>query len=217
MNIITSHRSPNHNKIIRAVPTKMVIHHTGGTNSLSWLCSTKAKASANYLVEKNGTIFELVPPTMVAWHAGKAIAGWGNKDTIGVEIENLGDGKDTYPPAQIRAIAFLIRKFKISWENLKDHKAICIPRNRKSDMSANFPWHLVHEYAYPPQKVVEKMGTIFKDLKDDDYSAEAFKTLKNMGIFKGDTTGNVYPDKSIKRKDLAVVIFRLLQNRKMIK
>ena len=68
----------------------------------------------------------------------------------------------------------------------------------------------------PTQKVVKKLGTIFKDLDDNDYSAEAFKTLKTLGIFRGDTQGNVRPDDPIKRKDLAIVIYNLLKLKKLV-
>lgn len=68
----------------------------------------------------------------------------------------------------------------------------------------------------PVEKVVTILGTIFKDLDDKDYSAEAFRTLKQLGVFKGDTQGNVHPNDPVKRKDLAIVIHNLLKLEKVI-
>lgn len=45
-------------------------HITGGTNSLGWLTGTASDVSANYLIARDGVIYELVPWTEAAWANG---------------------------------------------------------------------------------------------------------------------------------------------------
>jgi len=50
----------------------LVLHITQGTDSRGWLTSPQSKASANYLIERDGTIYQLVPPDHDAWANGQA-------------------------------------------------------------------------------------------------------------------------------------------------
>jgi N-acetyl-anhydromuramyl-L-alanine amidase AmpD len=68
----TGHPSPN-----RGYPTgthrvdAVIWHITQGTNSLGWLTNPSSGASSNYLIARDGTIYELVPPTESAWANGR--------------------------------------------------------------------------------------------------------------------------------------------------
>lgn len=65
-------RSPNkgyHNGFTHE-PELLVWHITEGTNSLGWLCNPASGASANYLIARNGHIYELVSPLESAWCNG---------------------------------------------------------------------------------------------------------------------------------------------------
>ena len=64
--------------------------------------------SAHRLIAKNGTIYKIVPDDEVAWHAGPATVGrlpsdgyTINNDSLGLELENLNDGRDPYPVKQM--------------------------------------------------------------------------------------------------------------------
>lgn len=89
----------------------IVLHATGGTNSLDWLSTTSnPPVSVHRLITKSGLIYKIVPDNEVAWHAGPAqvgrLPGNGytiNNDSIGIELENLNDGRDPYPAAQMDA------------------------------------------------------------------------------------------------------------------
>lgn len=48
----------------------IVWHITDGTNSLGWLTGTASGVSANYLIDRDSTIHELVPWTQAAWVQG---------------------------------------------------------------------------------------------------------------------------------------------------
>lgn len=87
----------------------IVNHQTAGAcpGALSWLCNPAAKASAHYLIYRDGTIFQIVKDTDTAWHAGGVNKpSWTlydgtnpNRYTIGIEHECYpaagGDGNLT--------------------------------------------------------------------------------------------------------------------------
>lgn len=93
----TSHPSPNRgykNGHTRRVDG-ICWHITEGTNSLGWLTNPASQASANYLIARDGTIYELVPPTVDAWANGKVdfpdtgnplIAHWLTEKVNGVAV-----------------------------------------------------------------------------------------------------------------------------------
>jgi hypothetical protein len=93
------------------------------------------------LVAKNGTVFRLVQDNRSAWHAGVSaippLHGDVNDFSIGIEIENLNDGLDPYPKAQMDAtvelVQGLVKKFGVPRQFLVTHRAIALPRGRKSD------------------------------------------------------------------------------------
>src|SRR5207244_2802147 len=57
----------------RTTLTYIVIHKTEGATAagaVSWFQNPAAHASAHFVVDKNGDIYESVKPEDVAWHAG---------------------------------------------------------------------------------------------------------------------------------------------------
>lgn len=96
---VTYKESPNksdRNDEIRAI----VLHHTGPgsfNGIVKWLTNPEAKASAHYVVGKEGELIQLVNTKRSAWHAGKSKALIDGKVrdnlnhcTIGIEICNPG-------------------------------------------------------------------------------------------------------------------------------
>ncbi len=89
--------SPNHGgTFANDLPDAIIIHFTAGASaesSVKWLCNPQAKASAHVVVGRDGSITQLVPFNMVAWHAGTSSYGARNgynKFSIGIEIDNPG-------------------------------------------------------------------------------------------------------------------------------
>ena len=87
--------SPNYNH--RNAPIDILLLHYTGMQSaqaaLDRLCDPNAKVSAHYVVDEDGTTYQLVEEAFRAWHAG--VAYWaGTKDinahSIGIEIVNPG-------------------------------------------------------------------------------------------------------------------------------
>lgn len=94
--------SPNHGATM--VSTELCLHYTASTNyesTIRALCAPAWKASAHLVIDFDGSITQLVPFHLQAWHAGKS--HWDGRDNcnrfmIGFEIMNPGyltvqDGK----------------------------------------------------------------------------------------------------------------------------
>ncbi|MGL4859699.1 MAG: N-acetylmuramoyl-L-alanine amidase [Enterobacteriaceae bacterium] len=138
----------------------VVLHYTDETLADSLHILTKGPVSAHYLVseQKNQTtgkvtVYQLVPETKRAWHAGKSF--WRdrkniNDTSIGIEIVNLGyrtdaEGNRTwqpYPKEQIAAVEALVRsivqRYGIAAQNIVGHMDIA--PQRKLDPGPLFPW-----------------------------------------------------------------------------
>lgn len=112
---------PSPNFRIPNAPRKItcfVVHATetaGLASPKAWLCNPQTadptlRVSAHWLVDRDGTIYELVDPANIAWHAGESQwRGQSNVNafSVGAELVNLNDGKDPYPDAQLAALAAL--------------------------------------------------------------------------------------------------------------
>ena len=77
-------------------PTVIVIHYTAGgkaEGSVSWLCNRDAGVSAHVVIDRDGSITQLVPFNVKAYHAG--VSKWKDREMvngfgIGIEIANWG-------------------------------------------------------------------------------------------------------------------------------
>jgi N-acetylmuramoyl-L-alanine amidase len=86
--------SPNIGGLI--TPDAIIIHYTAGASaasSIKTLTTKSSKASAHIVIARDGTITQLVPFNIKAWHAGKSEYN-GRKNyndfSIGIEIDNAG-------------------------------------------------------------------------------------------------------------------------------
>ena len=94
--IDASHPSPN--KWVGGRKVEAIVDHiTDGTNSLGWLTSPASNASSNYLIRRDGWIYQLVPPTESAWTNGQwnqpdlsnpLVAQW-RKDKVNPNLRTL--------------------------------------------------------------------------------------------------------------------------------
>lgn len=155
--------SPNHNMRPRGRgPELVVIHGTAGSSPLSsllWLCDPKSQVSAHYFIDRDpaGTIYQLVPESRRAWHAGRS--RWqGREDvndfSIGIEVANKGPDPrlyregETYPQpytdAQYRALGWLCadisRRRGLPLERFVGHFDVDEPDGRKPDPWEHFDW-----------------------------------------------------------------------------
>lgn len=97
----------------------IVLHHTAGTDSRDWLTRTsRPPVSVHRLIAKDGTMYRIVADGQNAWHVGGSNLGRhttapgdlgsANEVCLGIELENRGTGKDSYPDAQLNACAYQI-------------------------------------------------------------------------------------------------------------
>jgi N-acetyl-anhydromuramyl-L-alanine amidase AmpD len=157
--VITKIRSANFSKDRRmSAPFGIVLHHTGGRfeSDLAILTKPGTGVSANDFIDKQGRIFELCELPKRAFHAGEAnlhgITDW-NAHGWGIEIENLGTGRDPYPRRQIEAVVWRCRERRrrlgiTDRKMLTRHRDVCIPRGRKPDTSDNFPFQEIRRRVF---------------------------------------------------------------------
>lgn len=141
--------SPNfHTDPARKI-TAVILHATatsGLASPKSWLCDTKSKASAHYLIDRDGTVYQLVQEKDVAWHAG--VSEWHglehtnpatgvktmNNCSIGIELVDANDGTP-HPEPQLAACAELVaaacKKYDVSPADVVRH--LDVAPGRKTD------------------------------------------------------------------------------------
>lgn len=131
-----------------------LIHTTSGANSLEWLQTgsaiTGTPASADILIDRRGTRFDITPHGRYAYHAGKSSFTLDREyrgDEVsqilrGIELECLDSQSPT--PEQIDSLAEQMVEDAITnlwrWPLLyTGHYAVARPLGRRSD-PVNFPW-----------------------------------------------------------------------------
>lgn len=143
----TKASSPNFSRSKSRKISCVVIHATatGGLASpLEWLCLPASKVSAHYLIDKDGTIYQLVQEKDIAWHAGESF--WNgqahvNAFSIGIELVNPNDGVYPYPEEQKQACAELVisicKEYGIPAKDVVGHCHVAL--GRKTD-PAGWDW-----------------------------------------------------------------------------
>jgi len=117
--------------------------------------------SIHYLIDRDGTVMNLVPHEKMAWHAG--LSSWGGKDkvndfSIGISLVNTGSGhvisnnkltddksqKDLFPEAQMTALSEVIGVLKSTLEiknqNIIGHSDITAYEARHVNPGTLFDW-----------------------------------------------------------------------------
>ena len=143
--------SPNFNDRAPSVALcYVVLHYTGmktGAEARERLCNQAAKVSAHYLIEEDGSIYQLVDEDKRAWHAGESF--WRgvtdmNSASIGIELVNPGHefGYVPFPEVQIEALIELSRgiltRHLIPPQRVVGHSDVAPAR--KVDPGELFPW-----------------------------------------------------------------------------
>ncbi len=137
-------KSPNVGREI--VPQIIVIHYTGDNSAqgaISWLCARQSGVSAHLVVDKDGSVTQLVPLNITAWHAGRSsYNGQSGVNSFSIGIENVGIG-DEWPDAQIQANKELISTLSKTYP-IVDIVGHCdVAPGRKVDPGPNYPWEKV--------------------------------------------------------------------------
>lgn len=143
--LVPQHPSPNHGGVTK--PRIIVIHYTateGLESPLSWLTNRQSKVSAHLIVDKDGTVYQLLPFNVVGWHAGvSSYEGQSGVNSFSIGIENVGTGK-TWPDAQIEANRAIIAALYEAYPTIEDtvgHEDVA--PGRKVDPGPRYPWDQV--------------------------------------------------------------------------
>src|SRR5262245_44270208 len=104
--------SPNCDNRPSDIDVDTVVLHATVLNTLDEVverfADSESRVSAHYTIDRDGTIVSHVPEERRAWHAGRSKMKDGresvNDFSIGVELVNLNDGHDPYPPEQIESL-----------------------------------------------------------------------------------------------------------------
>lgn len=92
--------------------TGIVLHYTTDRNvhgSIEWFLNPEAQVSAHYIVDRDGTIFQVVADDRKAWHC------WhNNTNTIG--IEHVAQPGDTLTTLQEKSTVALIKYLKDAYK-----------------------------------------------------------------------------------------------------
>lgn len=230
-------------------PDMIVSHITEGSYSgaVSWLMNPTSQASAHFVVSKKGEITQLVDIREAAWINGTSTDESKNNHyskstlklvrdrktnanyyTIGIEHEgfsNQGQGRLT--PEQFRATVWL---HKYILAEVKRIYGIDIPLDRE---------HIVGHYQIDPIRkpncpgksfqwgeLLEElkgaaiMGSIYRDVEDNRWSAKYIKAAKELDIISGNPDGTFNPGGNLTREQGAVLMVRLYEKitgRKVVK
>ncbi|WP_370630852.1 N-acetylmuramoyl-L-alanine amidase [Maritimibacter sp. DP1N21-5] len=127
-------------------PTHVVLHYTAmatAEEAIERLCDPTAEVSAHYVICKSGSVTQLVPEGLRAWHAG---AGeWDglsdiNSRSIGIELDNDGQGPFAEPLMQ--SLEGLLARILAAWaipaRNVIGHSDMA--PGRKFDPGPFFDW-----------------------------------------------------------------------------
>jgi N-acetylmuramoyl-L-alanine amidase len=88
--------TPKNTADFAKAPDTIIIHYTAGSSGISsanWLTNPSVKASAHVVIDKTGTIYQIVSFSKIAWHAGESDYGGRkgfNNFSIGIELDNPG-------------------------------------------------------------------------------------------------------------------------------
>ena len=184
----------------RSEPISMIVlHYTAlptcedALTILSSPTNPAGRVSSHYLVDRDGTIYQMVDESKRAWHAGAG--SWRELDdvnsrSIGIEIVNIGldaEGKrEPFPDAQIDAVIALCKdiqeRYGIAARDIVGHAdmAPC----RRQDPGEAFPWKKLSEsgiglwtdgFAETENPIEEMLTAIGYDVSDLGNALLAFK------------------------------------------
>ncbi len=160
-------------------------------DALNMLCDPQSKVSSHYVVDRDGTVYQLVSENCVAWHAGES--AWGseknlNRNSIGIELIGEPHKPDgTYTEQQYSRLKVLLTSLKnrygIEPHNVVGHSDIA--PERKTDPGAGFEWFRLEQ-----DGLVERPNftehTVYAELNDYGYqgseAAVRRAVMRRLGI-----------------------------------
>ncbi len=130
----------------RKSPPQLIILHGSGLpegatadNEVAYLQRPGVGVSYSYYVSKDGRVFQLVPDSAVAWHAGKSEWAEGetfwnglNAYSIGIGLESHNKNDEVYGEKQLEVTRWLVQglmiRYEIPAQRVLTHREISAPR-----------------------------------------------------------------------------------------
>jgi N-acetyl-anhydromuramoyl-L-alanine amidase len=141
--------SPNHTHRPPGVAVDCVVLHATADSdtaqSVAWCCTPKPQnpnpVSYHAIIDRDGTVFSLVPTELRAWHAG--VSSFEGRDecndySVGLSFANRNDAVEPYTDEQIAVGAALVAEWMrkhpaITPDRITTHAIIALPPGRKTD------------------------------------------------------------------------------------
>lgn len=170
----TDIRSPNFSDVV--IPVEFVVVHYTATSlaeTLSLFSNPNANASAHLVIDRDGTVLELVDclnsPPKRAWHAGRSritLNGQNieefNDRSIGIELVNLNGNVLPFSDAQYDSLIRVVNLLKGVFPNLNNpscilgHEEIAGFRG-KCDPGLMFDWNRVLNACFPNSRTSKRL------------------------------------------------------------
>lgn len=128
-------------------PRLVMLHYTAMascTAARDWLCNPVSEVSAHFLIDRDGTLIQMVAEQDRAWHAGAG--SWHgcsdvNSASIGIELANTG--AEPFAAPQMNRLEHVLRsllhRYAIPPQGVIAHSDSA--PGRKQDPGARFDWH----------------------------------------------------------------------------
>jgi hypothetical protein len=156
-------------------PSAIVIHTTNNKRKTPFASEAKflyesPRVSSHFLVGKTEVdgVVRFLPDTFRAWHTGEAKKGWGNSETIGIEMHvSVGERPTDW---QLLALTELVRDLMREWniphDRIDTHREIALPAKRKSDPEgwndeSFYHWRYALMLPLPPPDPWLAWGTMY--------------------------------------------------------
>ncbi len=148
--------SPNHNERppVYATPDTLVVHYTAldMAESVAHLSCPEKQVSTHYVIDRDGTLVQLVPILRRGWHAGVSEL-YGRKDvnsfSVGLDLVYVPGVDSRFTEPQYRVLAALTRALadhhSLRPENVVGHEHVALPQGRKQDPGPDFHWYRYFE------------------------------------------------------------------------
>jgi N-acetylmuramoyl-L-alanine amidase len=135
----------------------IVLHYTASLSiegTLAWFANPAAKASAHYVIGRDGEVVQCVHEEAAAWHAGLEALwqrlGFVNSRSVGIEL--VATATSGYTGPQLGALwtllADLVRRYRIAPEAVIGHKDVLPSQKIDPDgLGHQFPWEVARAVA----------------------------------------------------------------------
>lgn len=137
--------SPNYDDRPPGVRVDCVVLHATVIDlrpTLMHLTNPRSTVSSHYVVDRDGTVYQLVDIEKRAWHAGTSEfhkIPHVNDFSVGIEMVNRNDGKEKFTDRQYHSVAHIIGLLRSKYgytipnSRIIGHTDIAVPKGRKSD------------------------------------------------------------------------------------